>query len=92
MTISAFVLGAVQIIFIVNFFWSLFRGKVAGRNPWESNSLEWSAPSPPPHGNFEVTPAVYRGPYEYGPIDAPQDHLMQTQFIEGGEPKELVHH
>jgi cytochrome c oxidase subunit I len=77
MSVSAFVLGAVQIIFIVNFFWSLFRGKVGGRNPWESNSLEWSAPSPPPHGNFDVPPVAYRGPYEYGHFEGHGDHLPQ---------------
>src|SRR2546425_3596620 len=37
---------------IVNFFWSMFAGKVAGKNPWHANTLEWEAPSPPPHGNF----------------------------------------
>jgi cytochrome c oxidase subunit 1 len=84
MTISAFVLGAVQLIFVVNFFWSLFRGKVAGRNPWNSNTLEWTAPSPPPHGNFEMEPIVYRGPYEYGEFDVPEDHLPQTQ--KNGQP------
>src|SRR5262249_44031305 len=64
-SISAFCLGAVQILFLVNFFYSLFWGPRVGRNPWNSNTLEWSAPSPPPHGNFEQTPIVYRGPYEY---------------------------
>ena len=59
-------LGFAQLIFLVNFFWSLFCGKVAGRNPWHSNTLEWTAPSPPPHGNFDEPPIVYRGPYEYG--------------------------
>ena len=58
-------LGFSQLIFVVNFVCSLFRGKVAGRNPWHSNTLEWTAPSPPPHGNFETTPIVRRGPYEY---------------------------
>ena len=53
-SISAFVLGLAQIIFVVNFFYSLFWGKKAGRNPWNSNTLEWTAPSPPPHGNFDV--------------------------------------
>jgi cytochrome c oxidase subunit 1 len=80
-SISAFVLGAVQIIFVVNFFWSLFRGKVVGRNPWHSNSLEWTAPSPPPHGNFDVEPVVYRGPYEYGHFDEHGDYLPQTKKL-----------
>jgi cytochrome c oxidase subunit I len=77
MSISALVLGAIQLIFIVNFFWSLFRGPVAGRNPWGSNSLEWSAPSPPPHGNFDIPPVAYRGAYMYGHFDGHGDHLPQ---------------
>jgi cytochrome c oxidase subunit 1 len=79
MTICAICLGLSQLIFLANFFYSLFRGKVAGRNPWGSNSLEWTAPSPPPHGNFEETPIVRRGPYEYGHPDAEHDHIPQTE-------------
>ncbi len=87
MSISAFVLGAAQLIFVVNFFYSLFRGPVAGRNPWNSNTLEWAAASPPPHGNWgDVEPVVYRGPYEYSPIDAAQDHLLQTEKLPGEFP------
>jgi cytochrome c oxidase subunit 1 len=78
-SVSAFLLGLAQIIFFVNFFWSLFRGKPAGRNPWHSNTLEWSAPSPPPHGNFETVPTVYRGPYEYALLDTKEDYLPQTR-------------
>src|SRR5262249_2734699 len=63
-----------------------FRGERVGRNPWHSNSLEWFAPSPPPHGNFDVTPVVYRGPYEYGAIDVPEDYLPQTTKVEGQFP------
>src|SRR5256712_5560651 len=51
-TISSFILGLSQIPFVVNFFWSLFAGKKADRNPWQANTLEWVASSPPPHGNF----------------------------------------
>ena len=65
MSVAAFCLLAVQLLFVVNFFWSLFRGKRAGENPWDATTLEWSAPSPPPHGNFPKPPTVYRGPYEY---------------------------
>jgi cytochrome c oxidase subunit I len=85
MSISAFIMGAAQIIFVVNFFHSMFRGKVAGRNPWHSNTLEWAAPSPPPHGNFEETPIVYRGPYEYNAIDVENDFLPQTKPPQPGE-------
>jgi cytochrome c oxidase subunit I len=78
MTISAIVLGLGQIIFFVNFFGSLFWGKKAERNPWHSNSLEWTAPSPPPHGNFVEEPVVYRGPYEYAVPGLEADYLPQT--------------
>ena len=79
MTVSAVLLGLVQILFIVNVFGSLFWGKKASRNPWNSNGLEWDTPSPPPHGNFDVTPLVLRGPYEYAVTGPSSDHLTQTQ-------------
>ena len=64
---SAWLLALAQIPFILNFFGSLFWGKKAGENPWDATTLEWAAPSPPPHGNFLEPPHVYRGPYEYSP-------------------------
>jgi cytochrome c oxidase subunit 1 len=78
MSVSAILLGLTQLIFLCNFFFSLFWGKKADRNPWHSNSLEWTAPSPPPHGNFEETPVVHRGPYEYGHPDTELDYAPQT--------------
>lgn len=66
-------------MFIANFFWSLLRGPRAGRNPWEANTLEWTAPSPPPHGNWGPTlPVVYRWPYDYAVPGAPDDYVPQT--------------
>ncbi|MBY0524940.1 MAG: cbb3-type cytochrome c oxidase subunit I [Gemmataceae bacterium] len=78
MSISAFVLGFGQFIFLANLFYSVFWGPKSGRNPWHSNSLEWTAPSPPPHGNFESPPVVYRGPYEYSSPEGEEDYLPQT--------------
>ena len=78
MSISAFLLGFSQFIFLINFLVSLGWGKKVGRNPWNSNTLEWSAPSPPPHGNFESLPVVHRGPYEYGHPEAEADFTPQT--------------
>jgi cytochrome c oxidase subunit 1 len=83
-TISALILGASQIFFLVNFFWSLFAGKKADRNPWQANTLEWSASSPPPHGNFEAQPVVYRGPYEYSSPEVKEDWLPQDKPLAGG--------
>src|SRR3712207_7003965 len=41
-----------QIPFVFNFFWSIRKGEVTDQNPWQATTLEWAAPSPPPHGNF----------------------------------------
>jgi cytochrome c oxidase subunit 1 len=79
-TVAALALFVVQILYAGNFFWSLFRGKKVGANPWEANSLEWSAPSPPPHGNWGgTTPVVHRGPYEYSAPGVSDDYWMQTE-------------
>ena len=78
-TISALVLGLVQLIFVINFFASLFWGKPSGRNPWNSNTLEWTTSSPAPHGNFEETPVVYRWPYDYNQVPGQaEDNAPQT--------------
>jgi cytochrome c oxidase subunit I len=76
-SISAFALFAVQLIFAVNFIWSLFRGEKATNNPWKANTLEWSVPSPPPHGNFTGMPTVHRGPYEYSSPEIEEDYYPQ---------------
>ena len=66
MTYAAYFTAAVQIIFLFNLFWSMRRGAKAPTNPWESTTLEWSVPSPPPFDNFAGQhPVVYHGPYEY---------------------------
>lgn len=64
-SVFAWLLFLAQIPFIVNFFYSIFKGEKTEENPWHSTTLEWACPSPPPHGNFEKPPKVYRGPYEY---------------------------
>jgi len=79
-TVSAYVLAIAQIPFVVNLFWSLFAGKKAERNPWQANTLEWSAPSPPPHGNWgEHLPTVYHGPYEYSVPGVAEDYAPQDR-------------
>ncbi len=59
---------AVQLIFLYNFFSSIFKGeKVMEKNPWQANTLEWTTPIELIHGNWPgEIPQVYRGPYEYG--------------------------
>ncbi len=79
MTICAALMGFAQFILIGNFVLSWFFGKKAGRNPWNANGLEWATPSPPGHGNFDIPPVVYRGPYEYANPDTEADFWPQTQ-------------
>lgn len=78
-TISALCLGISQIPFFINLFYSVWKGKIADKNPWKANSLEWSADSPPPHHNFAKTPTVYRGPYEFSHPDHNEDYWLQDQ-------------
>ncbi len=78
-TMALVALIAFQPIFIYNFFHSMFRGKVAGNNPWQANTLEWTVPSPPPHGNFAVMPTVYRGPYEFSVEGRDEDYWPQDE-------------
>ncbi len=77
-SVAAFVTGAAQLIFVVNLFWSIFKGPRAAANPWNATSLEWTVPSPPPFDNFGGKhPVVYHGPYEYGVPGAEKDFVMQ---------------
>jgi cytochrome c oxidase subunit 1 len=65
-TIAAIVTISGQVLFIVNFFWSMFKGAAAGANPWECTTLEWTLPSPPPENGFgEREPVITHAPYEY---------------------------
>ncbi len=73
----AFILGAAQLLFLFNFAWSAFKGKRAEANPWRATTLEWTVPSPPPHGNFAEEPVVHRWPYEYSPDGADEDFAGQ---------------
>jgi len=76
---AAWLMGLAQIFFIINFCTSWKWGKKVSDNPWEATTLEWSAPSPPPHGNFLKPPTVYRGPYEYSVPGHPTDFTPQDQ-------------
>ncbi len=79
MTYAAFVTIAAQFIFVINLFWSMFKGPKASDNPWDATTLEWTTATPPPHDNFGgKTPVVNHGPYEYGVPGAPKDFVMQT--------------
>ena len=91
MTICAFILGFSTLIFLFNFFWSMFKGKKADINPWHSNTLEWTVAYPVPHGNFTEMPHGFRGAYEYGAPDAPEgmDYYPQNMPPPGWEPAKV---
>ena len=78
-TLSLIVMILGQIPFFFNFIYSWFKGEKAGKNPWKSNTLEWVADSPPPHGNFPELPNVYRGPYEYSVPGRESDYWPQNE-------------
>ncbi len=85
-TVSAFALGIAQVIFLINFIMSMAAGRKAEANPWNANTLEWTAaPTPPPHGNFPgPLPVVYRGPYEYSSPEVTEDWLPQNRDLGSG--------
>ena len=71
---------ASQLVFFWNVITSLKSGEKAGKNPWKSNTLEWTVESPPPHGNFgHDFPDCYRGPYEYSHPDREEDYWPQNE-------------
>jgi len=78
-SLSAFVLGAAQLIFLANFFISIFAGKRAlENNPWHATTLEWTAPCPPGHGNWGAElPEVYRWPFDFSVPGEKEDFIPQ---------------
>jgi len=90
-TVSAIVGGFAQLLFLYNFFVSIFRGKKAEQNPWQSNTLEWTSPMDVRlHGNWPgELPTVYRGPYEYSRPDRELDYFPQNE--EDASAPEVLH-
>ncbi len=79
-TFFAIITAAVQLVFLYNFFHSIFFGKKATQNPWKSNSLEWTTPVEPIHGNWPgELPTVYRWPYDYSKTNENGDYVIKGQ-------------
>ena len=77
---AVWALGLAQLPFVINFFWSIRRGKkITSDNPWQATTLEWQTPTPPPHGNFEKPVEVFRGPYEYSVPGHATDFTPQNE-------------
>jgi cytochrome c oxidase subunit I len=78
-TIAAIIAWFGQFIFLFNFVYSIFRGRKASANPWKANTLEWTTPINPGHGNWPgPIPAVYRWAYDYSKPGAEDDFIPQT--------------
>jgi len=90
-TAFAIVGGIFQLVFIYNFFVSIFYGKKTVQNPWKSNTLEWTAPIEHMHGNWPgEIPHVYRWPYDYSKPGHDDDFVPQNVPMKEGE--EQLHH
>lgn len=78
-TWSAIVAALAQVAFLFNFFYSIFKGEKATQNPWQANTLEWTAPVEHIHGNWPgEIPTVYRWPYDYSKPGEEADFIPQT--------------
>ncbi len=90
-TVFALIGGVFQIVFLYNFFSSIFYGKRSVQNPWKSNTLEWTAPVEHIHGNWPgAIPEVHRWPYDYSKPGHEIDFIPQNiPFMEG---EEELHH
>jgi cytochrome c oxidase subunit 1 len=95
MSICAIGLLAAQVPFIFNFFYNAIaaamgrRDEGLGSNPWHATTLEWAATTSPPlaHGNFEVLPVVYRGPYEYSVPGETAEFIPQNMPVTEPAPR-----
>ncbi|MBB79078.1 MAG: cytochrome c oxidase subunit I [Crocinitomicaceae bacterium] len=85
-TIFAIISALAQIIFLFNFFYSIFRGPKANKNPWKSNTLEWTTPVEHIHGNWpNELPTVHRWAYDYSKPGAEEDFISQIIPLKEGE-------
>ena len=85
-TVFALTGAAFQLIFLFNFFYSIFKGTRAKQNPWRSNTLEWTTPIERIHGNWPgEIPSVHRWPYDYSKPGADEDFVSQTEPLKEGE-------
>jgi cytochrome c oxidase subunit 1 len=90
-TTFALIGGVFQLVFLYNFFSSIFYGKKAVMNPWKSNTLEWTAPVEHIHGNWPgEIPEVHRWPYDYSNPNHDEDFVPQNVPMKPGE--EVLHH
>lgn len=85
-TVCALVGAAFQLVFLWNFFFSMFYGKKASQNPWKATTLEWTTPVEHVHGNWPgELPVVHRWAYDYSKPGYEEDYVMQNVPLREGE-------
>ena len=85
-TIFAILAASAQLIFLFNFFYSIFRGPKSPQNPWNSTTLEWTTPVEHIHGNWPgALPEVHRWPYDLSKPGWDVDFVPQTVPLKDGE-------
>ena len=91
-TVAAAITFGAQFIFVFNFFYNIWRGRKAPLNPWNSNTMEWTTPRLPGHGNWPGNiPSVYRWPYDYSKPGAAEDFIPQTVPLSETPESNLPH-
>ena len=58
-SLGALLVALSVLVFMINVIRSYRKGEVAGADPWDARTLEWSIPSPPPEYNFAQIPVVH---------------------------------
>jgi len=85
-TIFAIIAAIGQLLFLFNFFYSIYRGPKAPQNPWNGNTLEWTTPVEHMHGNWPgELPTVHRWPYDYSKPGSDVDFIPQNVPLAEGE-------
>lgn len=84
-TVAAIIVFAGQILLVINFFYSIWKGKkMTSKNPYGASTLEWTTPIEPIHGNWpDKIPSVHRWPYDYGKDG--HEFILQIQPLAEGE-------
>jgi cytochrome c oxidase subunit 1 len=79
-TVAAIITFFAQFIFLINFFYSMKKGRVVTElNPWKANTIEWTTPILPGHGNWPgELPTVYRWAYDYSKFEDGPDFIPQN--------------